>query len=330
MPGILGAGGLQALVKSGLPIKGRRVVVAGSGPLLLAVARYLRQKGAVLPLIAEQAPWDRLVRFGLSLLRRPGKAIQALQLRLALRGVPYRTRCHPTACHGTTRLESVELRGPDGTQTVPCDYLACGFGLVPNLELPRLLGCSVRAGVVLVDRWQQTSLLNVFCAGEPTGIGGVEQALVEGQIAGYSATGRRDQARRLWRERRLGREFARRLEETFALDETLLHLPTEQTIICRCEDVTWGQLESYPGLALGQAADALRHGTMPGPGVWPGPGFPPRLAGGVAPAANLPGPASQPQSLVIGPGFWMAALDRPAPAWRIGTVGQNTHGWWCL
>jgi len=34
----MGAGGLQALVKAGLPIVGKRVAVAGTGPLLLAVA----------------------------------------------------------------------------------------------------------------------------------------------------------------------------------------------------------------------------------------------------------------------------------------------------
>ena len=56
LPNVMGAGGLQALVKTGLPIEGKRVVVAGSGPLLLAVAAYLRGRGAEVLLIAEQAP----------------------------------------------------------------------------------------------------------------------------------------------------------------------------------------------------------------------------------------------------------------------------------
>ena len=67
----MGAGGLQALVKSGLPIAGKRVLVAGSGPLLLAVAAYLRQHGAEIPMICEQASRSSLARFGLSLLRQP-------------------------------------------------------------------------------------------------------------------------------------------------------------------------------------------------------------------------------------------------------------------
>src|SRR5439155_8490414 len=57
LPNVIGAGGLQALVKGGWPISDRRVIVAGTGPLLLAVAKYLRKRGATVPLIAEQAPW---------------------------------------------------------------------------------------------------------------------------------------------------------------------------------------------------------------------------------------------------------------------------------
>lgn len=245
LPGVLGAGGLQALVKNGLPIEGRRVVVAGSGPLLLAVAAYLRHKGAIIPLIAEQAPWNRLARFGLGLIRQPAKALQALFLRSQLWNVRYQTSCHPTAAKGPTRLEAVELRGPAGSRTVECDYLACGFGLVPNLELPRLLGCAVEAEVIVINEWQQTSVPEVYCAGEPTGIGGVELALVEGQIAGYAATEQRERARRLWGLRGRGRDFARRLESAFALHQDLLQLPTAETIVCRCEDVTWTRLQPY-------------------------------------------------------------------------------------
>ena len=72
--------------------------------------------------------------------------------------------------------------------------LACGFGLVPNLELPLLLGCEVRNDAVVVDPWQESSVPGVYCAGELTGIGGAELALIEGVIAGSSATDRKDQA----------------------------------------------------------------------------------------------------------------------------------------
>src|SRR5215472_17746183 len=85
LPNVMGAGGLQALVKSGLPIAGKRVVVAGSGPLLLAVAAYLRKHGASVALVAEQADGAAVTRFGLQLAMRPGKLLQAIQLRAGLR-----------------------------------------------------------------------------------------------------------------------------------------------------------------------------------------------------------------------------------------------------
>ena len=66
LPHVIGAGGLQALAKSGLPIAGKRIVIAGSGPLLLAVAKYLKDHGANVRVIAEQADQSSLVRF------RPG------------------------------------------------------------------------------------------------------------------------------------------------------------------------------------------------------------------------------------------------------------------
>src|SRR5215469_17005272 len=73
LPGVVGAGGLQALVKSGAPVAGKRVVVAGSGPLLLAVAANLAKSGAVIAGVFEQAPVARLARFAASLVTHPGK-----------------------------------------------------------------------------------------------------------------------------------------------------------------------------------------------------------------------------------------------------------------
>src|SRR5258708_35675546 len=100
LPNVMGAGGLQALVKGGLPIKGKRVAVAGSGPLLLAVAAYLQNQGAGICLIAEQAPLRNLLRFALYLWKQPGKLRQAVQLKGQLRRVPYLARCWPIAAAG--------------------------------------------------------------------------------------------------------------------------------------------------------------------------------------------------------------------------------------
>ena len=245
LPNVMGAGGLQAMVKSGMPIRGKRVVVAGTGPLLLAVASYLRKQGVEVPLIYEQASWTRLARFSAGLLRYPGKIAQGLQLKKQLAGTPFAANSWPLAAHGGPLLESVTISRSGKTEVIPCDYLACGFHLVPSVELPALLGCKIGDGYVTVDDFQQTSVKGVSCAGEPTSVGGVDMALVEGQIAGLAAVGETKAARKLFGERWKARRFARMLDRTFRLRSELKELPSPDTIVCRCEDVSYSRLQEH-------------------------------------------------------------------------------------
>ena len=243
IPGVLGAGGMQAMVKSGLVIEGKRVVVAGSGPLLLAVASALRKHGAIIPAIVEQAPWHRLTRFGLGLWSELGKVRQAAELKASLIGVPYRAGWWPVAALGDERsVRAVTITDGRRTRTETCDFLACGFGLIPNLELPALLGCQHTADAVTVDGLGRTSVAGVFAVGELTGIGGLEPALLEGEIAGYVVAGQEGLATRLMPARDRSRRFARNLEACFALRPELRSLAQADTIVCRCEDVTAGAI----------------------------------------------------------------------------------------
>ena len=253
LPNVMGAGGLQALAKTGVPVEGKRVVVAGSGPLLLSVAAYLHQHGAEVLLIAEQASSLRMARFGLSLIGQQGKLSQAWKLRTSFsrkdaksqKGPRYLNSCWVVEAHGEEKLESVTLlRGAKRWQ-VSCDYLACGFHLVPNLELAELLGCEVDRDGVRVDEFQATTVANVYCAGEVTGIGGLELSLVEGEIAGLAAAGKHDVARTLFPVREKHRRFAKQLNATFALRDELRQLPAPETIVCRCEDVTFRRLREH-------------------------------------------------------------------------------------
>jgi len=245
LPNVTGAGALQLLAKSGFPLKGKRVVVAGSGPVLFAVAAYLRRHGASVPLIAEQAPWLRLVQFSRSLATVPSKWLQAARYKLQTLGTRYRAGTWPTAAEGTGQLQAVTLRSGSRTWTEPCDYLACGFGFVPNLELPTLLGCEIVDGFVRVDANQETSVHGVHCAGEPTGTGGADQALVEGRIAGCIIAGKHREAAKLFGARRRARRFAAGMENSFALRKELHESVTDETVVCRCEDVTFGQLAAH-------------------------------------------------------------------------------------
>ena len=242
LPNVMGAGGLQALVKTGLPIEGKRVVVAGTGPLLLAVAAYLRGRRADVLLIAEQASSMRLARFGLGLF---AKSSQALSLKRQLKGVKYSTGCWPLAAHGKDKLESVTLYRNGKRRQVSCDYLACGFHLVPNVELAELLGCAVDGGCVRVNDFQETTVSDVYAAGELTGIGGLELSIVEGEIAGLAAAGKHDEARKLFPVRTKQHNFAELLNRTFALRDELKQLVHPETIVCRCEDVTFERLRAH-------------------------------------------------------------------------------------
>jgi NADPH-dependent 2,4-dienoyl-CoA reductase/sulfur reductase-like enzyme len=241
LPNVMGAGGLQALVKSAMPIKEKVVVVAGTGPLLLPVAAYLKRHGAKVRLIAEQASRGTMLRFGKALLSNPGKAVQALGILPTLTGIPYRFSCWLVEARGEVRLRSVVFRQGQETFEIECDYLACGFHLVPNTELAVLLGCE-NSDAVAVDEMQQTSVSGIYCAGEPTGIGGVDLAITEGQIAGLAASGRPDEARGLFQTRARQHKFVGTLERTFALRPELKNLARLDTLICRCEDVRFERL----------------------------------------------------------------------------------------
>ena len=245
LPGAMGPGGLQSLVKNGWPVAGRRVIVAGSGPLLLAVADGLKKHGAYVICIAEQAAWSDVMRFGRSLAAHPSKLWQAGLLKWRLGGVPYRCGVWPVHAEGSGQIQSVTLTNGNRTWTEECDLLACAFGLVPNLELPLALGCEMSDGFVWVDAGQSTGVPDVYCVGEPTGIGGADCALIEGQIAGHAITRNRARAEALFPQRASWHRFRRSLASAFTLRPELKSLAADDTILCRCEDMKLGRVRQF-------------------------------------------------------------------------------------
>jgi NADPH-dependent 2,4-dienoyl-CoA reductase/sulfur reductase-like enzyme len=239
LPNVFGAGGLQALVKSGLPVKCKRVVIAGTGPLLLAVAAYLSERAADVLCICEQAPFSKLRAFALAMASFPAKLVEAAQLRFRSRRAPYLTSAWPVATLGQDRLQAVRISDNGRVREIECDYLACGFHLVPNLELARALGCRVIDGFVDVNELQETSQPGIYTAGEPTGIGGLELSIVEGQIAGHAAAGRVSSAKKLLTTRTRYRRVAKAMRNAFALRPELAALAKPDTLLCRCEDVSF-------------------------------------------------------------------------------------------
>ncbi|TBU92716.1 NAD(P)/FAD-dependent oxidoreductase [Phytopseudomonas dryadis] len=241
LPGVTGAGGLQALIKGGLPVAGQRIVIAGSGPLLLASAATAKQHGGRVLRIAEQAPLGALAAFAAQLPRWPHKLLQSV----GLFDSGYRSASHVVAALGHERLEGVRLRHNGQDVELECERLACGFGLIANVQLGQALGCRLSDSAIAVDTWQATSVAGLYAAGECTGFGGSELALVEGAIAGHAAVGERAAAQRLWPRRQRWQRFAAALRQTFALDPALKRLAEPDTLLCRCEDVPYAAVAAH-------------------------------------------------------------------------------------
>ena len=269
LPGVVGAAGAQAMLKSGLALPGRRIVVAGSGPLLQAVAASLVKAGADVPLLVEAAGYAAYAKAPRTLAANPGKLAEGARHGAALlrHKVRVLTRSAVTAVHGDDRVQGVTVSRLDGSwRPIPgsgrhydCDALAVGHGLVPQLELATALGCAIRTGTdgthaLILDEQLRTTVPGVWAAGEVGGIGGVELAEIEGELAALSVVrharavgtsrGRDHDGRTtaLVRDRRRRRAFADVMGAVHRPGPGWRGWPAEDTEVCRCEEVTAGRI----------------------------------------------------------------------------------------
>jgi NADPH-dependent 2,4-dienoyl-CoA reductase/sulfur reductase-like enzyme len=259
LPGVLTAGGAQALLKGDLVAAGRCVVVAGSGPFLLPVAAGLAAAGVQVAGVFEASRPQRFARHGARVARNAGRLTEAMGYAATLlhHRVPYRTGRAVIAVHGDDAVEAVSVGRLDrdwtpvpGTEhEVECDTLAVGYGFTPQLEIPAELGCATRTDVdgslvVVVDAAQRTSVPGVYAAGETTGVGGAQLSLVEGELAGLAAAGVLGRRTRRLRARRARlRAFAAALHDVYAVRPGWTGWPRADTLVCRCEEVPYGRLE---------------------------------------------------------------------------------------
>lgn len=263
LPGVVGAGGAQAMLKAGLVLPGKRVVVAGSGPLLLAVAGSLAAAGATVPAVVEAAAYTAYAARTPVLLRNPGKLAEAATYGAALarHHVRLLTRHAVTEAHGSDRIEAVTVARldrdwrplPGTARRIPCDALAVGHGLVPQLELATGLGCATRRspdGTVALDldAEQRTSVPGIWSAGETGGIGGAQLAMVEGELAAHSiATALRGAAGApgptpLTRRRARLRAFADAMAAAHRPGSGWTGWLRDDAVVCRCEEVPAGRI----------------------------------------------------------------------------------------
>jgi NADPH-dependent 2,4-dienoyl-CoA reductase/sulfur reductase-like enzyme len=260
LPGVLTAGGAQALLKGDLVAVGRRVVVAGSGPFLLPVAAGLAAAGVHVAGVFEANRPRRFARHGAQVAGNAGRLAEGAGYAAALlrHRVPYRTGRTVVAARGDDAVEAVTVARLDrdwtpvpGTEyEIECDTVAVSYGFTPQLELPVELGCATRTDAggglaVATDSAQRTSVPGVYAAGETTGVGGAQLALVEGELAGLAAAralgGRRE--RRLRAHRARLRAFAAVLHDVHAVRPGWIAWQRADTLVCRCEEVPYGRLE---------------------------------------------------------------------------------------
>lgn len=261
LPGVMTAGGVQAMLKGSGTVAGQRVLVAGTGPFLLPVAAGLASAGATVVGVHEASGTSGWVRHPGAVARNVTKLAEGVgyAATLARHRVPYRLRSTVLEAHGddqvrevtTARLDSSGMIRPGSEERVPVDVLAVGWGFTPQLELPLALGCATRTDtdgslVVVVDDVQRTSVEGVFVAGEACGVGGAALAGVEGRIAGAAAArslghGAAATARDR-RQRTALRSFARAMHRTYPVPEAWLDRVTDDVLVCRCEEVSVGRL----------------------------------------------------------------------------------------
>ncbi|MGW4567919.1 FAD-dependent oxidoreductase, partial [Streptomyces sp. NPDC004561] len=222
-----------------------------------------------LGLAVYRRPRRALAAGGLALVARPGKLAEGAWYagRLLRHRVRTLSRHTVVAAHGADRLTAVTVAALDGTgrtrpgsaRRIPCDTLAVGHGMLPHTDLAETLGCTLAGTAVRVDDEQRTDVPGVWAAGEATGIGGADLALTEGRLAGRSIAARLRGAApdpRGWaglaRKRSGQREFFAALDTVYAPPADWADGVPDDTVVCRCEEVTAGEVRTAVG-TLGAA-----------------------------------------------------------------------------
>lgn len=301
LPGVIGLAAATILLKSQGMLPGRRVVIAGCGPLLAVVAAKVAAAGGEIAAIVDRAaPVDWLAALP-GLARRPRFVQRGLGWLLSIgrARVPLHFRHAVVAAEGDARVARVRIARVDrhgaqrkgAEQTLDIDTLVVGHGLVPGAEIPRLLRAAMafdrmRGGwTPRVDGFGRTNLPGLFVIGDGAGIRGAEPALLAGEMAGLTAA---LDARGITADqhRQLTDPLARQLGSYAPLADAMAGMmalrPAEvaaivpDTIVCRCEDVTRREIE---GAAKAGARDVnqMKHFTRCGMGPCQG-----RMCGDVA------------------------------------------------
>lgn len=264
LPGVMAAGGIQAFVKQNGMLPGSRFVIAGTGPFLLPVAANITQAGGSVAAVLESASLTGWLPRAHRAAGVPSKALEgAGYVATFLRHrIPYRIRTVITEILGDDRVtgvRTVRVR-TDGSRVAGSertidgiDGVGLGWGFTPQLELPVQLGVTTRVDVDgslvgVVDEAGRSSVAGLYLAGEITGVGGAPLSVLEGAIAGRTAADdlRAEPAESITPAERRAlarhRAFAEAMHLAHPVPTGWADRLTPETTVCRCEEVTAGEL----------------------------------------------------------------------------------------
>lgn len=256
LPGVLTPGAVQTLLKEHGVAAGHQVVVAGTGPFLLPVATALLAAGSDVVALLEAgdgvgwlsggpAGWRALAGARARLGEGAGYAAT-----LARHRVRPRLRHAVVAAHGGDRVEAVTVARltRDGQvvagtrRRVACDAVAVGWGFVARAELALAAGAVAVPGpdggvAVAADAVGRTAVPGLLVAGELTGIGGAQLAVVSGRLAGAAAAGVTAPDPGLLARRRALQAFAELMHRAHRPPAGWPQWLDDDTVVCRCEEV---------------------------------------------------------------------------------------------
>jgi NADPH-dependent 2,4-dienoyl-CoA reductase/sulfur reductase-like enzyme len=266
LPGVMGAGAAQIMLKTAGALPAGRTVLAGQGPLVWLLAAQLLQAGLTALTLLETTPWYAAVDAA----RAGGLWRGRAALRKGLGYVSQAKRAGLRIAHGVTALHAegdgrVERVGWHGG-ALACDTLLLHEGVIPSTHITRALGLAHEwneqqlCWQPVLDAWGATSHTRVAVAGDGGGIGGWESAVAAGQLAALDAAMRLGRLTEAVRNvKAAGPRQARAkalalrpfLDRLYRPAATVLAPTQDATIVCRCEEVTAGQIRQ-----------AVRQGAM--------------------------------------------------------------------